>query len=130
VLGSRYVAGGKLDERWPFWRKGLSAFGNFYARTLLGLPIRDVTGGFRLWKRATLQGMPLERVRSNGYVFQVEMTYVASRLGYKFKEIPIYFADRRWGKSKMSFRIQIEAALRVWLLPGMYRDIQKKVTLS
>ena len=75
-------------------------------------------------------GLPLERVRSNGYVFQVEMTYVASRLGYKFKEIPIYFADRRWGKSKMSFRIQIEAALRVWLLPGMYRDIQKKVTLS
>lgn len=130
VLGSRYVAGGKLDERWPFWRKGLSAFGNFYARTLLGLPIHDVTGGFRMWKRATLQGMPLERVRSNGYVFQVEMTYVASRLGYKFKEIPIYFADRRWGKSKMSFRIQIEAALRVWLLPGMYRDLKKTISLS
>lgn len=129
VLGSRYVAGGKLDDRWPFWRKGLSAFGNFYARTILGLPIRDVTGGFRLWKRATLQGMPLERVRSNGYVFQVEMTYVATRLGYKFKEIPIYFADRRWGKSKMSFRIQIEAALRVWELPGMYRDLRKKVSL-
>ncbi len=130
VLGSRYVAGGKLDERWPFWRKGLSAFGNFYARTILGLPIRDVTGGFRLWKRATLQSMPLERVRSNGYVFQVEMTYVATLLGYKFSEIPIYFADRRWGQSKMSFRIQIEAAFRVWQLPGMYHDLRNKASLA
>lgn len=130
VIGSRYVAGGKLDERWPFWRKGLSSFGNFYARTILGLPIRDVTGGFRLWKRTTLQGMPLERIRSNGYIFQVEMTYVATRLGYKFKEIPIYFADRRWGQSKMSFRIQIEAALRVWQLPGMYKDLRKKISLA
>lgn len=129
VLGSRYVSGGKLDERWPFWRKGLSAFGNFYARTILGLPIRDVTGGFRLWKRETLLGLPLERVRSNGYVFQVEMAYVATLLGYKFQEIPIYFADRRWGQSKMSFRIQLEAALRVWQLPGMYRDLKNKVTL-
>lgn len=130
VIGSRYVTGGKLDERWPFWRKGLSSFGNFYARTILGLPIRDVTGGFRLWKRATLQAMPLERIRSNGYIFQVEMTYVATRLGYQFKEIPIYFADRRWGQSKMSFRIQIEAALRVWQLPGMYRDLRKKISLA
>lgn len=130
VLGSRYVAGGKLDERWPFWRKGLSAFGNFYSRTILGLPIRDVTGGFRLWKRETLLGMPLERVRSNGYIFQVEMAYVATRLGFKFKEIPIYFADRRWGQSKMSLRIQIEAALRVWQLPVMYRDLKRKVSIS
>lgn len=130
VLGSRYVAGGKLDERWPFWRKGLSAFGNFYSRTILSLPIRDVTGGFRLWKRETLQGMPLERVRSNGYIFQVEMAYVATRLGFKFKEIPIYFADRRWGQSKMSLRIQVEAALRVWQLPAMYRDLKRKVSIS
>jgi dolichol-phosphate mannosyltransferase len=130
VLGSRYVAGGKLDENWPFWRKGLSAFGNFYSRTILGMSIRDVTGGFRLWKRETLLGMPLERIRSNGYVFQVEMAFVATRLGYKFKEIPIYFADRRWGQSKMSFRIQIEAAFRVWQLPGMYKDLRQKVSLS
>lgn len=124
VLGSRYVPGGKLDEQWPFWRKALSGFGNFYARTILGMSLRDVTGGFRLWRRETLLGMPLERVRSNGYVFQVEMAYVASKLGYKFKEIPIYFADRRWGESKMSFRIQIEAAVRVWQLAGMYRDLK------
>jgi dolichol-phosphate mannosyltransferase len=125
VLGSRYVAGGKLDERWSFFRKILSSFGNFYARTILGLPLRDVTGGFRLWKRNTLMSMPLERVRSNGYIFQVEMAYIADRLGFKFKEIPIYFADRRLGTSKMSLRIQLEAAVRVWQLSGMYRDLQK-----
>jgi dolichol-phosphate mannosyltransferase len=130
AIGSRYVAGGKLDERWPIWRKGLSAFGNFYARTILGLSIRDTTGGFRLWRRKTLLSMPLERVRSNGYVFQVELAYIATRLGFKFQEIPIYFADRRWGQSKMSLRIQAEAALRVWQLPGMYSDLKKKVSLS
>mgnify|MGYP000215213598 CR=1 FL=1 len=123
AIGSRYVAGGSLDERWPLWRKGLSAWGNFYARTLLGLPLRDVTGGFRLWRRETLLNMPLERVRSNGYVFQVEIAYIAHRLGFKHKEVPIYFADRRWGKSKMNFRIQLEAALRVWRLPWAYRDL-------
>lgn len=123
VIGSRYVQGGRLDDRWPLWRKGLSAWGNFYARTILGLPIRDCTGGFRLFRRSALEGMPLDRVRSNGYVFQVEMAYVAYRLGYRFFETPIYFADRRWGKSKMNFRIQIEAALRVWQLAPLYRDL-------
>lgn len=125
ALGSRYVPGGKLDERWPFWRKALSGFGNFYARTILGMSLRDVTGGYRLWKRQTLSSMPLERIRSNGYVFQVEMAYVASLLGFHFTEIPIYFADRRWGSSKMSLRIQLEAAVRVWQLPGMYHDLKK-----
>jgi dolichol-phosphate mannosyltransferase len=125
VIGSRYVPGGSLDERWPIWRKALSRFGNFYARTILGLPSQDVTGGFRLWRRETLQGMPLDRVRSNGYVFQVEMNYIASRLGYTFKEIPIYFQDRRFGTSKMSFKIQMEAAIRTWQLPGMYKDLPK-----
>jgi dolichol-phosphate mannosyltransferase len=127
ALGSRYVEGGKLDERWPLWRKTLSGFGNFYARTLLGMKLRDVTGGFRLWKSATLKSMPLDSIRSNGYIFQVEMAYVASKLGFQFKEIPIYFADRRWGQSKMSFRIQIEAAIRVWQLPAMYRNLKKVV---
>lgn len=126
ALGSRYVPGGSLDERWPFWRKALSGFGNFYSRTILNMPLRDVTGGFRLWRKETLQGMPLDRIRSNGYVFQVEMAYVAHRLGYKFMEIPIHFADRRLGQSKMSFRIQIEAALRVWQLAGQYRDLPRR----
>lgn len=124
VIGSRYVAGGALDEQWPFWRKALSGFGNFYARTILSMSLRDATGGFKLWKSTTLAAMPLDRIRSNGYVFQVEMNYVASKLGYKSKEIPIYFADRRWGQSKMNFRIQIEAAVRVWQLLGMYRDLK------
>lgn len=123
VVGSRYVEGGALDENWPFWRKALSGFGNFYARTILGLPFRDVTGGFRLWRRETLEKLPLESIRSNGYVFQVEMAYVAYRMGFKFTEIPIYFADRRWGKSKMSIRIQLEAAVRVWQLKWMYRNL-------
>ena len=125
ALGSRYVAGGALDERWPLWRKALSGWGNFYARSILGLPMRDVTGGFRMWHSRTLKGMPLERIRSNGYIFQVEMAYVAHLCGYRFNEVPIYFADRRWGQSKMSLRIQIEAAFRVWQLPGMYRDLRR-----
>ncbi len=126
AIGSRYVSGGSLDERWPFWRKALSAWGNFYARTILGLKIRDVTGGFRLWRAEVLKNMPLDRIRSNGYVFQVEMAYVASLLGYQAAELPIYFADRRWGKSKMNFRIQLEAAVRVWQLTAMYRDLRPR----
>jgi len=124
ALGSRYVAGGSLDEDWPFWRKWLSGFGNLYARAILRLPIRDITGGFRLWRRETLAAMPLDQVRSNGYIFQVEMAYIAHKLGFSFKEVPIYFAERRWGQSKMSFKIQIEAALRVWALPGLYRGLK------
>ncbi len=124
VLGSRYVKGGSLDEAWPLWRKGLSGFGNFYARLILGLPIRDVTGGFRMWRREVLASLPLDRVRSNGYAFQVEMTYIAHRRGYRFVETPIHFADRTWGQSKMSFRIQVEAALRVWQIKYEYRDLK------
>lgn len=123
VIGSRYVPGGKLDENWPLWRKGLSAFGNFYARSILGMPLRDCTGGFRLIRREVICSMPLDRIRSNGYVFQVETAYIMHRLGYRFSEVPIYFADRRWGKSKMNFRIQLEAAVRVWQLPPAYRDL-------
>lgn len=124
AMGSRYVPGGAVDERWPFWRKGLSSFGNLYARTILGLPVQDATGGFRIWRRATLLGMPLQSVRSNGYAFQVEMAYLAHRLGYAFREVPFYFADRRWGHSKMSFGIQAEAAIRVWLMRFEYRDLK------
>jgi dolichol-phosphate mannosyltransferase len=125
ALGSRYIPGGSVDVRWPLWRKWLSGFGNTYARTILGIPIKDVTGGFRLWRRETLLAMPLDRVRSNGYIFQVEMAYVAHKLGFSFREVPIYFADRRWGKSKMNFRIQVEAALRTWALLGRYRDLRR-----
>jgi dolichol-phosphate mannosyltransferase len=123
VMGSRYVAGGSVDVNWPAWRKGLSAFGNFYARTILGIPARDVTGGFRLHRRETLQGMPLHRIRSNGYIFQVEMAYLSYLCGFQASEIPIYFADRKWGTSKMSLKIQLEAAFRVWQVKMAYRDL-------
>ena len=120
AMGSRYVPGGSVDQRWPLWRKGLSAFGNIYARSILGLPVRDATGGFRAWRRETLQALPLEQVHSDGYAFQVEMVYLACLLGFRVLEVPIYFADRHWGDSKMSFHIQREAALRVWQLRFEY----------
>jgi len=125
VIGSRYIPGGSTDIRWPLWRKALSAFGNFYARSILSVPVRDVTGGYRMWKKSPLQAMPLERVKSTGYVFMVEMAYLACQLGLNILEIPIYFADRRWGKSKMSFRIQVEAAVRVWQVLWEYRDVRR-----
>ena len=124
ALGSRYRPGGSVDRDWPAWRKGLSAFGNWYARSILGLPLRDVTGGFRLWRREALLRIPLERIRSNGYGFLVEMLYVAHCLGCSFCEVPFYFADRKAGRSKMSFRIQREAALRVWQMRWEYRDLK------
>lgn len=125
VLGSRYVPGGSVDRQWPIWRKWLSAFGNAYARIVLGFPLRDVTTGYRLWRREALQGMPLKRIQANGYVFLVEMAYMAFCLRYRFAQVPIYFADRRWGKSKMSFKIQIEAAMRLWQVKWNYRDLRK-----
>lgn len=125
VLGSRYVPGGSLDDKWPLWRKGLSAFANLYARTILGLPIADVTTGFRLWKRQTLAGMPLDQIKSGGYVFLVEMIYLAHCLEYRVGEVPIHFAERKSGKSKMSFRVQAEAALRVWQVWWHYRDLRR-----
>ncbi len=122
AIGSRYVAGGSVDKDWPMWRKALSWFGNAYARTILGLPIRDATGGYRLWRRSALEAIPFEASRSNGYVFIVELAYMAKLAGLRFKETPIYFAERTRGESKMSLRIQIEAAFRVWQLRGIYRE--------
>lgn len=127
VIGSRYVKGGSLDERWPTWRTLLSAFGNFYARTILNFPQQDVTTGYRMWRREVLENMPLDRIRSNGYIFLVEMAYVAYLMNYKISEVPIHFADRRWGKSKMSLKIQLEAAVRIWDVWWHYRDLRKKM---
>jgi dolichol-phosphate mannosyltransferase len=126
VIGSRYVKGGSLARRWPLWRKALSAFGNTYARTILNFPLHDVTTGYRMWKKNALQGIPLNRIRSSGYVFLVEMAYVAYLMGYQITEVPIHFSDRRWGKSKMSLRIQMEAAVRVWDVWWHYRDLRWK----
>ncbi|MFN2127834.1 MAG: polyprenol monophosphomannose synthase [Anaerolineales bacterium] len=123
ALGSRYIAGGSVDKNWPFWRKSLSAFGNFYARTILNLPVRDVTGGFRVWRSEVLRKMPLNRIRSNGYAFLIELTYVANLLNFSFVECPFYFPNRESGRSKMSLRIQLEAAYRVWRMRWEYRDL-------
>ena len=126
VIGSRYIKGGSLDENWPRWRKFLSAFGNYYARTILQFPLHDVTTGFRMWRRSALEKMPLDRIRSNGYIFLVEMAYVAFLMEYDIVEVPIHFEDRRFGKSKMSLKIQLEAALRIWDVWWHYRDMRRK----
>ncbi len=124
VLGSRYVQGGRLDEDWSVFRKLLSWWANrVWVNVILNTHVKDSTGGFRVWKRKTLIGMDLDRVRSNGYIFQVEMTYIATRLGYKFAEIPIYFKDRKYGNSKMGLRIQVEAALRVFQVYSRYHHL-------
>jgi dolichol-phosphate mannosyltransferase len=130
VLGSRYVSGGSVDEKWPVWRKWLSAFGNYYARTILGLPLYDVTTGYRMWRSETLKQMPFERIQATGYIFLVEMIYLAHCLEFKVGEAPIYFADRRFGKSKMSFKIQVEAAMRIWQVWWNYRDLRKAGKLA
>jgi dolichol-phosphate mannosyltransferase len=122
AVGSRYTPGGSVDEAWPAWRKALSWFGNAYARSILSLPIKDTTGGYRLWRRSALEAIPFEDSRSNGYVFIVELAYMAKLAGLTFAEVPIYFAERTHGTSKMSLRIQIEAAARVWQLRRLYRD--------
>lgn len=123
VIGSRYIPGGGTAEDWGLARKLLSAWANLYARTILGLRIRDVTGGFRAWRRETLEGMDLSLVRSQGYIFQVEMAYICEQMGYRILEVPIRFEERRKGCSKMSLRVQIEAALRVWEVRWRYRDL-------
>lgn len=124
VLGSRYVKGGSVDEEWPFYRKLLSWFANrVYVRTILRLPVNDATGGFRLWKDDALIGIDLDQVRSNGYVFQVEIAYLTDKLGYKMVEVPVYFPERQRGTSKMDMRIQMEAALRVWQIWWRHRKL-------
>lgn len=126
VVGSRYVNGGRLDERWGWWRYFLSWWANsIYARLILGLKVRDATAGFKCWHRATLEGIGLDRVRSNGYVFQVEMAYLAEKLGYRFLEVPIYFEDRRIGRSKMTVPVKIEAALRTWQIRWRHRSARR-----
>ena len=122
VIGSRYVEGGSLDDHWPIWRKFLSWFGNTYARIILGLPIKDATGAYRLWQREALEIIPFRDSKSNGYVFIIELAYLAKLNDIKIKEVPIHFVERENGYSKMSLWIQIEAAFRVWKL----RQVHKK----
>ncbi len=124
VVGSRYVEGGQLDERWGVGRYLLSWWANsIYTRLILGISAKDATAGFKAWRRETLIGLGLDRIRSNGYDFQVEMAFVTEKLGYRVKEIPIYFEDRRIGQSKMSMKVKIEAAMRVWEIRWRHRRL-------
>ena len=111
VIGSRYVTGASVAGDWPWHRKLLSEFANMYVRVLLRLGIRDVTAGFKLWRSSALADIDVSSVRSNGYSFQVEMNYRAVKRGLKILEIPIHFAERSEGESKMSLRVQLESAL-------------------
>jgi len=123
VVGSRYVAGGSLDEEWGWGRYFLSWWANsIYTRLILGVKVKDATAGFKCWRRSTLEGIGLDRVASNGYVFQVEMAYLTEKLGYRFFEIPIHFEDRRLGDSKMTGSVKMEAALRTWEIRRRHRN--------
>ncbi len=115
VLGSRYVPGGGT-QNWGLVRRMLSRGGSLYARMILGLPQNDLTGGFKCWRRAALEAIDLSSVRSDGYSFQIEMTYRAVLKGFSVTEVPILFVDRVDGVSKMSKRIVFEAVGMVWRL--------------
>ena len=118
VIGSRNIPGGAV-EGWGFLRNFISKGGSMYSRTILGCPIRDLTGGFNLWSKDALKAIGLAKIISRGYSFQVEMKYRAFRKGLRIKEIPILFVDRKRGKSKMSRRIFVEALLNIWKLRFM-----------
>ncbi|MEW6747632.1 MAG: polyprenol monophosphomannose synthase [Planctomycetota bacterium] len=124
VLGSRYVPGGRVDN-WPPSRRLLSRAGNFYARFILGLPIRDLTGGFKCYHRRVIEAIDVGSIHSTGYAFQVETTYRALLKGFRVREIPIVFVERREGHSKMTRSIMLEASLLVWkfrlLGPRLFR---------
>jgi len=115
VLGSRYLHGVTVVN-WPLSRLILSYGANVYSRFVTGVPVKDLTGGFKCFRRTVLEAVDLERVRSDGYGFQIEMNFKAWRKGFRIREIPILFVDRRVGESKMSRRIVWEAAWMVWRL--------------
>jgi dolichol-phosphate mannosyltransferase len=116
VLGSRYLEGRVTVVNWPIGRLLLSYFANLYARWITGVPVADLTGGFKCFRREVLEAIPLDRVESNGYAFQIEMSFRAWRRNFRLGEIPIMFVDRDIGESKMSKQIVREAVWRVWRL--------------
>ena len=116
VLGSRYLHGRVTVINWPIGRLLLSYFANVYARLVTGLPVADATGGYKCFRRKVLESIDLDRVESEGYAFQIEMSLRAWRRGFRIGEIPIVFVDRTLGESKMSKRIVLEAVWKVWKL--------------
>ena len=115
ALGSRYVTGGSVGN-WGFLRRFVSAGGSWYARVLLGVPVRDLTGGFKCYRRRVLETIDLDAIESKGYAFQIETTYRTLRAGFRVVEIPIHFVDREEGGSKMSNSIVAEA---IWKVPAL-----------
>lgn len=115
ALGSRYVTGGSVGN-WGFLRRFVSAGGSWYARVLLGVPVRDLTGGFKCYRRRVLETIDLDAIESKGYAFQIETTYRTLRAGFRVVEIPIHFVDREEGGSKMSKAIVAEA---IWKVPAL-----------
>ncbi|MFI6941627.1 polyprenol monophosphomannose synthase [Streptomyces sp. NPDC050418] len=116
VVGSRYVPGGSLSDAWGVHRRLLSRWANAYVSTILGTRVRDLTGGFNLWRAETLRAIDLASVGSAGYSFQVEMKYAALRRGFGVREVPIHFEDRTVGESKMDFAVQLESLTMPWKL--------------
>lgn len=112
VIGSRYVPGGSLSAQWGLGRRVLSGWANTYVKTVLAIPVRDVTAGFKIWRASALRALDLPSIESTGYAFQVEMHYRAYRRGQKLVEIPIHFEDRVVGQSKLDASVAVEAALR------------------
>ena len=115
VLGSRYVEGGRI-ENWGAWRRFVSRAGSLYAQVLLQAPVRDLTGGFKCYRRDVLERIDLDAVTARGYAFQIETTYRALRAGFRVVELPIAFVDREAGSSKMSRSIVLEA---IWRVPAL-----------
>lgn len=128
VLGSRYIHGIRVVN-WPIRRLLLSKGAATYVRIITGMPVSDPTGGFKCFRRAVLEQIPLDRITSNGYAFQIEMTHTAWMNGFRIREIPIIFEDRRSGYSKMSLSITLEAILMVWKLllrQGLHRKPRRR----
>jgi dolichol-phosphate mannosyltransferase len=125
VVGSRYMPGGQLDERWGTARYLLSWWANsVYTRLILNLKVKDTTSGFKCWRANALNAIDLDAVKSNGYSFQFEMAYLAERMRYRIIEIPIRFEDRRIGRSKMTLPRKLEAVFRAWEIPWRYRNLE------
>lgn len=125
VIGSRHITGGKMDERMSMLRYLQSWWANaVYAKTILNLHVKDATSGYRCWRASALHTINLDGIISNGYSFQIEMVYLAEKLGFQIIEIPILFEERRLGQSKLSWKAKIEAALRTWEILWHYRDFR------
>ncbi|UXM91620.1 polyprenol monophosphomannose synthase [Paenarthrobacter sp. JL.01a] len=130
VIGSRYVHGGSTAAEWPWHRKALSAWANFYVSVILGLKVKDATAGYKAWTASALRQIDVASIHSDGYSFQVEMNYRAARHGLTIVEVPIHFEERVEGASKMNLREQLESALTPWKLRFRKAEAPDRVTTS